>query len=381
MAFSRFAFGERRLYPSDADLWESREDRIPGGPAEGMTRRDFLKSAGLALGALWFPHPPGERALPSRRKPRGWGRVTVSGIRLHEEPSRRSRSVDWLPRDTVVPIFAEVEGEAYLPHNAIWFETEGGYLYSSWVQPVRRDYHWRWRTRIPEAGLWGQITVPYADTHRRPDEASPVVYRLYYSSVHRIVAAERDSRGYVWYRLRDDLMPGLVQWVLAYNVRIIPYTELTPIAVGVPDKWIEVHLKEQRLIAYEGKREVFTCRVSTGTIFRDALGGLRDFRTPVGNHQVVRKTASRHMRGGTPGVDFYDLPGVPFTTYFTWTGVAIHGTYWHNDFGRPRSHGCVNVPTDAALWVFRWTSPYVPYRKQVVYARNGGGTPVAVVQA
>jgi lipoprotein-anchoring transpeptidase ErfK/SrfK len=53
-------------------------------------------------------------------------------------------------------------------------------------------------------------------------------------------------------------------------------------------------------------------------------------------------------------------------TYFHWWGTAIHGTYWHNDFGRPRSHGCVNVPNEIAKWVYRWTTPAVPPDKQFV---------------
>lgn len=57
------------------------------------------------------------------------------------------------------------------------------------------------------------------------------------------------------------------------------------------------------------------------------------------------------------GSDF-DLPGVPFTQYFhLGKGIAIHGAYWHNDFGNPRSHGCVNVPNSDAQWLFRWAAP------------------------
>ena len=66
------------------------------------------------------------------------------------------------------------------------------------------------------------------------------------------------------------------------------------------------------------------------------------------------------MTGGE-GSDYYDLPGVPFPTFITWTGVAIHGTYWHNDYGRPRSHGCINVTPAVALWFWRWTMPAAPY--------------------
>ncbi len=66
------------------------------------------------------------------------------------------------------------------------------------------------------------------------------------------------------------------------------------------------------------------------------------------------------MIGGN-GDSYYNLPGIAFPTYFTLSAVAIHGTYWHNDFVRPHSHGCVNVTSRNAQWVFRWTDPVVPY--------------------
>ena len=56
----------------------------------------------------------------------------------------------------------------------------------------------------------------------------------------------------------------------------------------------------------------------------------------------------------------YDLAGVPYVCYFTGKGVGLHGTFWHNDYGRQRSHGCVNLPSDAARWLWRWTTPHPP---------------------
>jgi len=77
--------------------------------------------------------------------------------------------------------------------------------------------------------------------------------------------------------------------------------------------------------------------------------------------------------GGGSG---FDLPGVPWVSYFYWTGVAFHGTYWHNDFGRPRSRGCVNLAPADAKWIYRWTLPVVPPSE--VYVRDKNGTEVVV---
>ena len=73
----------------------------------------------------------------------------------------------------------------------------------------------------------------------------------------------------------------------------------------------------------------------------------------------------------------YDLPGVPWCSFFTGTGVAFHGTYWHNDYGRPRSHGCVNLPSMDAKFIYRWTMPVVPPGVDYVHL-PGQGTAVQV---
>lgn len=105
--------------------------------------------------------------------------------------------------------------------------------------------------------------------------------------------------------------------------------------------WIEVDLSSQTLIAHRGDKELKRFTVSTGT-----------WATPTvtGNYQVYVKLTSTTMSG--PG---YYLPGVPFTMYF-YGGYGIHGTYWHDNFGTPMSHGCVNMRTDEAGWVFERSS-------------------------
>jgi lipoprotein-anchoring transpeptidase ErfK/SrfK len=84
--------------------------------------------------------------------------------------------------------------------------------------------------------------------------------------------------------------------------------------------------------------------------------------TPAGTHFIWQKRISERMVADTVSddPDFYNLPGVPFVCYFTDNWVATHGTYWHNDYGRPRSHGCVNMSPAAARWVWRWTTPHYP---------------------
>ena len=102
----------------------------------------------------------------------------------------------------------------------------------------------------------------------------------------------------------------------------------------------------QTLVAYEGDWPVFHALVSTG---------LPRTPTPVGTYRVFTKLVADDMRGGSYATgDYYFLPKVPYVMYFLEGGYAIHGTFWHNNFGNPMSHGCVNLPTPASKWLFDW---------------------------
>jgi len=100
-----------------------------------------------------------------------------------------------------------------------------------------------------------------------------------------------------------------------------------------------VDLSEQRLIAYEGKRPVFQTSVSTG---------LPSTPTVTGRFRIYLKLRYRTMYG--PG---YYLPNVPYVMYF-YRGYSLHGTYWHSNFGRPMSHGCINLSIADAKWLYEW---------------------------
>jgi lipoprotein-anchoring transpeptidase ErfK/SrfK len=128
----------------------------------------------------------------------------------------------------------------------------------------------------------------------------------------------------------------------------------------VADKRVVVDVNHQMLSCFEGNSEVFYCRVSTGAKF-DIYGNVVDkWSTPVGQHRVTRKYISLQMSGGATGAG-YDLPGIGWSAIFATGGVAVHSTFWHNNFGDPMSHGCVNVLPEDAKWLFRWTHPSVAF--------------------
>ena len=122
-----------------------------------------------------------------------------------------------------------------------------------------------------------------------------------------------------------------------------PTTAVQPVIpddIDQDERWIDIDLSEQRLYAYQGSTIVRSFLVSTGTW---------QTPTPVGRFAVWIKLRYTDMSG--PG---YYLPDVPYTMYF-YKDYGIHGTYWHSNFGTPMSHGCVNMVTEEAGWLFNWS--------------------------
>ena len=115
-------------------------------------------------------------------------------------------------------------------------------------------------------------------------------------------------------------------------------------------KAIVVSISQQMLWAYKGDKVVLNSYVSTGRA---------GFDTPVGSFAVLTKLPSQTMEGVIGG-EYYNVPDVPWVLYFTNRGHALHGTYWHSNFGMPMSHGCVNLPLDVAAWLYDWAPVGTP---------------------
>lgn len=120
-----------------------------------------------------------------------------------------------------------------------------------------------------------------------------------------------------------------------------------PAEVGEGEQWIHIDLAEQTLVAYEGDRPVLVTLVSSGK---------PGFEPPVGLFRVHKKYATVTMSGPDPDVGTYTVEEVPWTMYY-WGSFALHGAYWHDEFGKVRSHGCTNLPPVDAHWLFHWSTP------------------------
>jgi len=349
-----------------------------------LSRRDFLKIAGAGLGALAFnPLKLKEFPLVLPQFPVGerLGRV-FSMIDVRSEPSINAPSVNVLYDDAVVVWEQEVVTSGAKDPNLInqrWVKTPDGFIYADNVQPVKNLPNTP-LTAIPDGkpGFWAEVTLPYADMVLDGPAISPHIkflvennypIRLYYSQAVWIDQIAQGDGGAILYRFNENggRPAGLtgggygdMLWGEGSAFRPLTPEDLESIHPDVDPalKKVVVDRTEnyQTLSCYEGNEEVYFCRVSTGQ-YRDVYGNpVTEYLTPLGEHTTWRKAISIHMSGGTTGTG-YDTPAVSWTTLFSGDGYAIHAAFWHNKFGVPRSHGCVNCRPEDAKWIFRWTTP------------------------
>ncbi len=332
-----------------------------------FSRRDFLKLSGLGLLGLFLPNLPLNSFFRDAFDAQQ-GRVTERLIWLFNKPSSHSLPVRLYWRDSVLPITNATISDDASDYNRVWYEIGNeGYAYSGTIQPVRTALNVP-VTDLPANGVLGEVSVPFTDAHLQANADSPVAYRMYYETTHWVMsAATNPTDGKIWYQVLDDKWNKLY-YAPGEHIRLITDDELAPLSPNIPDadKKIQVRLGDQLVFAYENGDPVFVTRAATGGVFRDGT-----YSTPTGSFMTYHKRPTRHMAAGDITANGFDLPGVPWVMYITEAGISLHGTFWHNDFGHPKSHGCVNLTPAAAKWLFRWTSPVVKPSEQFEYKDKG----------
>jgi hypothetical protein len=151
--------------------------------------------------------------------------------------------------------------------------------------------------------------------------------------------------GITWYY---RIKPG---WIAARRV-ISAWPAKSPPGTRECEKWVEVVVNHQSLVAYEGDEPVYMTMISSGD---------EKHPTRYGVFRVWWKKAQADMSStpGMAGPEFYRVDDVPWAIFF-WRGIALHGAYWHTNFGNRRSHGCINLSPLDAKWLYDWTEPRVP---------------------
>jgi len=328
-----------------------------------LSRRDFLRFFGsnlLSLGFL-FAIPKNFAFIQSQTIPLG---RTTRSLNYYDLPSYSSKELGFYNTDTIVNIIGERLGDQEPAHNPLWYQTEKGWIHSAYVQPVKNILN-EPVLDIPPGGMLCEVTVPFTQAWIIDNDRKKRSYRFYYGSTHWISYAIKAYDNSIWYRIVDDYYEASY---MAYGRHFKPVLaeEMVPISALNINKKIEIDLVNQKLVAFENDRPIYMSRIATGYFEGD---------TPIGEFSIERKQPSRHMVGGSETRRF-DLPGVPWVCFISWTGVSIHGTYWHNNYGTPQSHGCINLPLEAAKWVYRWTLPEVPVNDD--YVESEFGTKVVI---
>lgn len=163
----------------------------------------------------------------------------------------------------------------------------------------------------------------------------------------------------------------------AVNIPKLSFKSTSNYVLGAnsENKWIEVDLSDQKLRAWDGDSLYLESLVSTG---------LPWWPTPQGEFRIWAKVRATKMEGGS-GKYYYNLPNVPYVMFMEnekvpgWRGYGLHGTYWHDDFGRVHSHGCVNLPTDIAEKLYYWTTPELNSGKGWIFSDdNNPGTRIVI---
>ena len=327
-----------------------------------LSRREFLKLSTLTAGGFAFL-PLKFRTAPGDDpgNVRGLVRVTASRLNIRDTPSLNAEKIGWYPKNQLVKTWDEIESPDGPAHNPRWYRVAEGFIHSGYTQPVAFRYQPA-LTSVRSTGQLMEITVPLTQSWRRNnDDSWRKLYLLYFSSLHWVTDVIEGPDAQPWYEITDDLL-NIRYAVPASHMRAIPDEDLTPISAHIPEeaKRLEVSLSEQKVTAFEYDQPVFRAKVSTGLPQTGVSEGEISTETPTGNHLLDHKRPLRHMGDGeiTSDPNAYELPGVPWVSYFySHTGVAFHGTYWHDNFGKPMSHGCVNMRNEDAKWLFRWAMP------------------------
>jgi len=320
-----------------------------------FSRRRFLQLIGIGALSMALPSnvfAQNDLAEQLTASSKELGRVCFHYSIVFEEPNERAKIADYLLYDALVPLPKLVTNKDTLDRPKHWWQLgEKRYVDAGLIQSV--EYHPNVsKQSIPEGGCLGEITVPYINVHLKPN-GNKTNRRYYYSTTHWVRSRVLDERGIAWYELMDDVNM-LSYYVRAYAVRLVTKEELEPIAADLPyeAKRIELYLGDQKVIAYENDKQVFEAMVSTG---------VPEGSTPLGTFMTKRKRPCRRMVNEPDLQNHYDLPGVPWVSYFTDGGVAFHGAYWHSNWGKRMSNGCVNMKSEEAKWMYRWCVPEVPF--------------------
>jgi len=336
---------------------------------DSFSRRQFLQRCTTGLGSFALIPAPlrSKHSLLESDSP-VLGRVLFDNVQTYEQPDLNGAKASIRNFNEVLQLSQPIKGALLNGHNAIWFVTpQNEFIQSTSIQIVQNKLNIV-QENVLKSGRLAEVTVPFTDAWPADKQGSRAHQIFFYGSVHWIYGLGKDAENKIFYLVIEDRW-NETYYVDATHMSIIEDEELDPIAPvdDLKQKKIIVDTTRQMLFSYQDERLVMACGVSTGQ-FNNGT----NLSTPPGEYFINYKRPSRHMvHSDKVGINDSELYGVPWVSYFTDSGIAFHGTYWHNDYTQPRSHGCVNMPIQAAKWLYLWSDPIIAPRAKKHTSRYG----------
>jgi len=310
------------------------DDCLPLGPSEYLAQ---IAAEGIPYPILPLPAYSPDKSLNDL--PFQYFKVTDAGAKLYASLSDAAANQ---PAKILYPskdLFVSYQGAAVPVGKESYYQLTSKY----WVPA--------------EGGRLGKFDPPFQGLLFSSQPRNPFGWVLGTVKSYTTPGSNRPETGNTWYRFNivqiydtqtvDGITWDLVapdEWLDAINIsRVDPHT-MPPKGVTTA-RWIEVNLFEQTVSVYEKNQLIFASMASTG---------VEHFWTRPGVFQIQKKLESTTMSNSIQD-DFYYLENVPWTMYFD-EARALHGAYWHNRFGYPFSHGCVNLSPGDAHWLYNWAS-------------------------
>ncbi len=292
--------------------------------------------------------------------PYSYGRVISQGLAIYQNPGDAT-PVRWY---TSAGTWVSIRDQQVVSDQVWYLVDRGGWTPASAVE-IGKLSEFHGVQVVPGLPMpFGFVIADPLNVRAAPgvsDDNPPIGELARYTAVP--ILEETEAHDGTWFRIGEN------QWVSARHVRrIAPVAR--PRQIGPDERWIEVNLKEQTLKAYEGSQMVYATLISSG---------LPRWQTITGLFRIWIKIKHRKMSGGSlENGDYYYLADVPWTMYFK-DGYGLHAAYWHDDFGRPKSHGCVNLsPLDVYL-LCQWSMPDLgPDKSTLLSSPENPGTWVFV---
>lgn len=320
------------------------------------------------------PLTPEQIAEQKRREAEAKRRAEEQRKKEEEERQLRLQKMSQLPlhperpfleRGFIVTATMKIKDKG----RSWWRTSRGGYVATSKVYRRGKPKVLELGAVIPEdAGFpFGFIGDDKEPVYGRQEDGKlrrvgSLTYRTFVQGVELVTEGDRQY-----------VHTGEDQFVRVSDLRLAT-AQARPEGVGEGERWIDVDLKQQLLVAYEGDRPVFATLVSSGR------KGTKEepFDTPTGTFRVQTKHVSSSMDGNTASDGNYSIQDVPWAIFFE-GNYALHGAFWHSGFGGRRSHGCINLAPGDARWLFWWVLPELPEGWHGAAAHEGApGTTVVV---